>query len=124
METSINTITINGKEYVAKDSIQESAKPTLDGKKYVIARTYSAGVFAGYLESENGQEVVLVNARRLWQWAGAASLSQMAMEGTSNPSGCKFPQEVDRVKLYQVIELLDAPEKCRKSIAGVNVWKC
>ena len=124
METSINTITINGKEYVAKDSIQESIKPTLDGKKYVIVRTYSAGVFAGYLESENGQEVVLINARRLWQWAGAASLSQMAMEGTSNPSGCKFPQEVDRVKLYQVIEMLDATEKCRKSIAEVKIWKC
>jgi uncharacterized protein YlzI (FlbEa/FlbD family) len=123
METNINTITINGKEYVAKDSIQEAFKPTLDGKKYVIARTHSAGVFAGYLESENGQEIVLVNARRLWQWAGAASLSQMAMDGTSKPNDCKFPQEVDRVKLYQVIELLDATEKCRKSLAEVKVWK-
>lgn len=123
MENSINEITINGKVYVAKDSVTESLNPTLDGKKYVIARTYSAGVFAGYVESENGQEVTLVNARRLWQWAGAASLSQMAMEGTSNPSGCKFPQEVSRVKLYQVIELLDATEKCRKSIAEVKAWK-
>jgi hypothetical protein len=123
MSTEIKTITINGVEYVEKS--QASGRPAVstDGKKYVIARTYSAGVFAGYLESENGQEVTLVNARRLWQWAGAASLSQMAMEGTSAPSSCKFPQEVDRVKLYQVIELLDATEKCRKSIAEVKVWK-
>ena len=119
---SSETIKINEVEYVRKDSIKTES-PCLDGKKYVIARTYSAGVFAGYLESENGQEVTLVNARRLWQWAGAASLSQMAMEGTSAPSSCKFPQEVDKVKLYQVIELLDATEKCRKSIAEVKVWK-
>lgn len=28
--------------------------------KYVICRTYSAGVFAGELKSQNGQEVVLL----------------------------------------------------------------
>ena len=111
-------ITINGIKYIKKSAVNYV---TSDGKKYVIARTYSAGVFAGYLESENGQVVVLVKARRLWQW-GAASLSQMAMEGT-RPSDCKFPQEVDRVKLYQVIELLDATEECKNSIDSVEVWK-
>jgi len=44
--------------------------------KYVLVRTQSAGVFAGELESRNGQEVVLLNARRIWYWDGAASLSQ------------------------------------------------
>lgn len=44
--------------------------------RYVIVRTYSAGVFAGNLVSRNGREVVLSDARRLWYWAGAASLSQ------------------------------------------------
>ena len=38
--------------------------------KYVIVRTYSAGVFAGELESRNGQEVVLRNARRIYYWSG------------------------------------------------------
>ena len=51
-------------------------------KKYVICRTYSAGVFAGFLVSREGKEVVMTQARRLWYWAGAASLSQLAMEGT------------------------------------------
>ena len=45
-------------------------------RNYKIVRTYSAGVFAGTLVSRNGKEVVLENARRLWYWAGAASLSQ------------------------------------------------
>jgi hypothetical protein len=91
--------------------------------KYVIVRTYSAGVFAGELESRNGQEVVLRNARRLWYWAGAASLSQLAMEGTKIPESCKFPQEVDRVELLQAIEILDVTKAARINIAGVEVWK-
>ena len=59
--------------------------------RYVIVRTYSAGVFAGNLESRNGREVVLRSARRIWYWDGAATLSQLAMEGTSKPENCKFP---------------------------------
>ena len=92
-------------------------------QKYVIVRTYSAGVFAGILESRNGQEVVLTNARRLWYWAGAASLSQLAVDGTSNPSGCKFPVAVPRVELLQAIEILDVSDKGKASIEGVKVWQ-
>lgn len=90
--------------------------------RYVIVRTYSAGVFAGELESRNGQEVVLKNARRIWYWDGAATLSQLAMEGTSKPNTCKFPCEVEKVELLQVIEILDVTEKARESIKKVKVW--
>lgn len=92
-------------------------------RKYVIVRTYSAGVFAGELESRKGQEVVMRNARRLWYWDGAASLSQLAMEGTSKPSSCKFPCEVDRVELLQAIEILDVTEKAKESIKAVKPWQ-
>lgn len=92
--------------------------------KYVIVRTLSAGVFAGELESRNGQEVVMLNARRLWYWDGAASLSQLAMEGTSKPELCKFPCEVDRVELLQAIEILGVTDKARESIKAVPVWAC
>lgn len=91
--------------------------------KYVIVRTYSAGVFAGNLESRTGQEVVLRNARRIWYWAGAASLSQLAMEGTSKPEECKFPCEVDRVELLQAIEILDVTPAAEKNIKAVPLWK-
>ncbi len=90
--------------------------------KYVIVRTTSAGVFAGYLESKHGQEVELRDARRIWYWAGAASLSQLAEEGTSKPAECKFPCEVKRVLLTEAIEILDVSEKARQSIAAVPVW--
>ena len=91
--------------------------------KYVIVRTYSAGVFAGYLVSRNGQEVILENARRLWYWDGAASLSQLAVEGVSKPQTCKFPVAVPRVALLQAVEILDVSKAAKKSIEGVPVWR-
>lgn len=90
---------------------------------YVIVRTESAGVFAGYLKSRNGQEVVLNNARRIWYWDGAASLSQLAMEGTSKPENCKFPCEVDEVLLLEAIEILNVTEKAKNSIKSVKIWE-
>ena len=91
--------------------------------RYVIVRTYSAGVFAGELVSRKGQEVVLANARRLWRWYGAATLSQMAMSGTSAPDKCMFPCPVTRVELTNAIEILDVTKAARKSIESVPVWK-
>lgn len=91
--------------------------------KYVIVRTLSAGVFAGLLESRDGQEVILTNARRLWYWNGAASLSQLAMTGTSKPKECKFPAPVTRVTLLQAVEILDVTSDARASIEGVPEWK-
>jgi len=121
MDTKIETISINGVEYVKTTDVKEMAK-TENGLKYVLIRTQNAGVFAGHLESRTGQEVVLRNARRIWYWDGAASLSQLAMEGTKKPENCKFPCEVDTVNLMQVIEVIDCTEKAKKSIKGVKVW--
>lgn len=93
-----------------------------DELRYVICRTYAAGVFAGYLEKKDEQNVILKNARRLWYWDGAASLSQLAMEGVSKPKNCKFPCEVDRIELDQSIEIIDCTEKAKKSINDVKIW--
>ena len=89
---------------------------------YVVVRTYSAGVFAGYLESREGKEVKLIDARRIWYWAGAASLSELAQRGTSKPAECKFPCPVDEVVLTEAIEILSVTEAAQKSIQEVPVW--
>lgn len=91
--------------------------------RYVIVRTQSAGVFAGEIESKNGKEVVLNKARRLWYWAGAASLSQLAVTGTSKPNDCKFPVAVPRVELTEAIEILDVTPEARTSIESVKPWQ-
>ena len=92
-------------------------------KKYVIVRTYSAGVFAGTLVSRDGKEVQLADARRLWYWAGAASLSQLAVSGTSKPKECKFPVAVPSVTLTEAIEILDVTPQAEISIKGVPEWR-
>lgn len=110
---------INGEVYTKKDIVENKPCALSD---YVIVRTYSAGVFAGYIQSRNGQEVVLTKARRLWYWDGASSLSQLAMEGVKRPENCKFPCEVERVELLEAIEILNVTDAAKKSIANVEVW--
>lgn len=92
-------------------------------ERYVIVRTYSAGVFAGTLLSQDGRRVVLKDARRIWYWSGAASLSQLAMEGTKDPNACKFPRPVGRVELLEAIEIIDVPSEAQKSIEEVPIWE-
>ena len=91
--------------------------------KYVIVRTYSAGVFAGTLQRRSGTEVILTNARRIWEWDGAASLSQLAEEGSSKPQNCKFPCEVKEVLLLGVIEILKVSKSAEENIKSVPIWK-
>jgi hypothetical protein len=95
----------------------------MKNKKFQIIRTYSAGVFAGYVESRNGQEAIITDAIRIWRWYGAASLSQLAMEGTKDPANCKFAMKVNRIELTQVIEILDTTPEAEISIKGVPSWK-
>ncbi len=89
---------------------------------YVIVRTYSAGCFAGTLISRDGKETLLRGARRLWYWAGAASLSELAQRGTSKPELCKFPVPVSEVLLIETIEILAVTDDARKSIESVKTW--
>ena len=90
--------------------------------QYVIVRTVNAGVFAGILVRRDGSEVELRDARRIWRWDGAASLSQLAVEGTSRPEKCKFPVAVPRLTVLEVIEIIPTTERARASIEAVPVW--
>jgi len=121
-QEKIKTITINGVEYVEKSAAEAMAQ-RVDGCEYVIARTYSSGVFAGYLSSLEGKKATILNARRLWYWKGAASLSQLAVDGVSLPKECKFPCEVPKIVLLEAIEIIPCSDKAQKSIQGVPVWK-
>ncbi len=92
-------------------------------KKKVIIRAEKAGVFFGELISRVGNEVKLANCRRLWYWNGAASLSQLATEGTQNPLDCKFTVIVPEMEILGVIEIIPCTEIAITSIQNVPVWK-
>lgn len=91
--------------------------------KKVIIRADRAGVFFGELKSKDGSEVTLVNARRLWYWNGAASLSQLAVNGTNRPHDCKFTVKVDEITVLGVIEIIPCTDAAIASIEGVGLWK-
>lgn len=124
MDINADEVTINGITYTVKGSEQETVTNT-EGKRYVLVRTQNAGVFAGYLDSKSadGLQVTLLGSRRIYYWAGAASLSQLAIDGTSKPKECKFPTPELKKELTQVIEISDVTAKAKKSIESVPVWK-
>ena len=90
--------------------------------RYCMVRTHSAGVFAGTVQQLDGTVATLTDASRIWYWKGAASLSQLATDGTSQPRQCKFPGAVSEVMLLGVIEIIPITDKARDSIAEVPVW--
>ena len=96
------------------------AKPK---KKYVIVRATNAGAFFGALVSRKGNEVVLNECRRLWQWFGAASLSQAAMEGFSRPTECKFPPATSGHVILGVIEVIPVTNKAVTCIQRIPSWR-
>lgn len=110
----MNEIIVNGELYV---------KATESTTQWVIIRTYSAGVHFGVLKRREGKEVELTNARRIWYWDGAASLSQMAVDGVSKPENCKFSVVTPIIILTEAIEIIACTEKAVKSINGVKEWK-
>jgi hypothetical protein len=89
-----------------------------------IVRTCNAGVFAGYIKDMDDVNRIctLTDARRLWYWDGASSLSELAVQGTSKPDKCKFPCIVPEVTLFEVVEILTVTDKARQSLRNVAVW--
>lgn len=88
----------------------------------VLVRTYSAGVHFGTLESQAGKNVRLANARRLWSWQGACSLSQVAMDGV-DLSNSKISVTVPQIDLTEAVEIIPMSKVAGESLMGATAWK-
>ena len=66
------------------EALREEFRASIN-RRAVIVRTESAGVHFGYLvekaDTLAGTQVLLVRARRIWQWVGAWTLSEVATLG-------------------------------------------
>lgn len=122
MKITAEELIVNGVTYVPKSQAQAAA-PAVDGLPLVVIRAARSGVHYGYLKSRTGQEVELVNARRVWYWAGACSLSQLAKDGTAQPKECRITVPVAAITVLEVIEIIPVTSEAQKSIDGVSVWK-
>lgn len=101
---------------------RETAMNNAKNQKYII-RCDRAGVFYAEIKERRGDEADLVNARCLWYWDGAASLLQLATEGTKAPQICKFTVTVPSMTVLGVIELIPCAKAAVESIDGVAEWK-
>ena len=91
--------------------------------KKVIVRGDRSGVFFGTLVEKNGSEVELKDCRRLWYWDGAATISQLAVDGTQRPNECKFTVSVNSIIILDAIEIIPCTEDAISSIEGVKEWR-
>lgn len=91
--------------------------------KYVVVRGDRSGVFAGVLESQEGQKVVLRNVRRLWRWYGATECLQIATEGVKRPKDCRFTLVADSITILDAIEVIPTTAEAEAIIKAVPVWK-
>lgn len=103
----------------------EKINEIIKTKQPCIFRCDRAGVFFGELANYDGTTLTaeIRNARRLWYWDGAASLSQLALEGVKAPKNCKFTVTVDNIVLTGICEILPCTPAAIESINSVAVWK-
>lgn len=83
--------------------------------EYVLIRTYSAGIHFGKMVKREGQEVLLNEARRIWSWNGAFTLSKVAADGVG---GGKFSVKIDGFLATQVIEVMPLSERSKNNLYG------
>lgn len=109
---------------IAKKTTKKTAAKKQPAKApYVLVRCSAAGVHAGELVSRKGDEVRLRNARRIWHWSGAASLSELAVYGASNPSECRFGAAVEDHTVIGACEIMVCRPSAEAMIRGQAEWR-
>lgn len=91
--------------------------------KQVIIRADKAGVFFGTLVAKNKSEVQLENFRKLYYWAGANAIEQIALEGVKNPENCQFTVINKEVTISNYIQIITCTQEAIDNINRVKEWK-
>ena len=95
----VKVISIDGVDYVRKDSLVSEKAECVDDLELVMVRTYASGVFYGYLKEKkaelNGVNITLLQARRIHYWDGACSLTQLAIDGSNATKNCRITDAID-----------------------------
>lgn|SRR5690242_9672777 len=116
----INSLTIGqARELAALFGNATASKPSPFIGKYVVVRTYSAGVHAGELVSQDGDIVVLKDSRRLWKWKAkqGVALSGVAVYGIHH-SESKVDVVLPELLLIGAIEVIPTSDGAKESIHG------
>ena len=107
------------KEIVIDGTVYTPQTP-VDTSQYVMIRTDRAGVHYGLLDSRNGREVVLKDARRVFSWSGGANtLNELSQTG---PTSAKISQPVPSITLLEAIEVIPMTSAA-VTLLGSFKWK-
>lgn len=101
---------------------QQTGLNSMIGRK-VIVRTYAAGVWFGEIEQKDGEEVILRNARRMYEWWAkeSISLSAVAIHGIKQDKS-KIIEAVESVWL-RASEIILCTNTAINSIEGAKYVK-
>ena len=86
--------------------------------RYVLVRTYSAGVHFGRIVKRDGKEVTLRDARRVWYWKGANTLNELVTNGAG--AGSKISEPTAKILLTEAIEVIDMTPEQHAKLAGAT----
>lgn len=78
-------------------------------KRAVLVTTQYRGVFFGFLESQDGDKVVLVRARCAIRFATTGGFLELAKIGPNHKS--KIGTEAERIELYAVTSIADVSKE-------------
>ena len=94
------------------------------GKKCII-RTYASGVHFGTLVDQDGRQVELADARRLWRWhtgGEGISLSEVATTGVDQKRS-RIAVTVPAMTILDALEIIPATDAAAASIETAEVAK-
>lgn len=98
------------------------SKPHPSLGKYVVVRTYAAGVHVGVLKDYDyiTRHAVLTDSRRIWSWEGAFTLSAVAVDGIT---GGRIAIPLDEIMIAQVEEIIPCSSVAESNLRGKEVHK-
>ena len=118
---NINDLTLGQiKEIQSLTATESKHKKELASKwigKTVLVRTCSAGVHFGTLSEIEGNDLILTNSQRIWNWGGAFTLSKVATEG---PVSAKLSCIVGEINLEK-IEIIPLTQTAIDKLSSLGV---
>jgi len=84
---------------------------------FVVVRTYSAGVHCGTLAAQDGKNVTLHDARRIWRWRGANTLHELALHGAAQ-DWTRISEPVDHLDLTEAIEVIATSGEAQSNLCN------
>ena len=108
----------------ANELAQMFAKPSPHIGKVCIIRTYASGVHCGELVSQNGRQIELKNARRLWRWDVAPHGISLSEVATYGPVGArsKICVAVDEMTILDGLEIIPCTPEAAKVVDEAPVY--